>query len=175
MTYQWTQENKKEIEDILTRYPTKQAALLPVLHVAQKEFGWISPEAMELVAQELNLSTAHVYGVVTFYTMYNRQPVGKYHLQVCRTLSCAMMGSQKIVDYLKKKLGIELRETTPDKKFTLSEVECLASCGTAPAMMVNEKYFENLTEEEMDRILKSLEGTLSEWTSENDEKAYRDL
>ena len=157
MQYQWTQENRKEIEDILTRYPTKQAALLPVLHVAQKEFGWISSEAMELVAQELNLSTAHVYGVVTFYTMYNRQPVGKYHLQVCRTLSCAMMGSQKIVDYLKKKLGIELRETTPDKKFTLSEVECLASCGTAPAMMVNEKYFENLTEEEMDKILASLE------------------
>ena len=157
MQYQWTQENRKEIEDILTRYPTKQAALLPVLHVAQKEFGWISPEAMELVAQELNLSTAHVYGVVTFYTMYNRQPVGKYHLQVCRTLSCAMMGSQKIVDYLKKKLRIELRETTPDKKFTLSEVECLASCGTAPAMMINEKYFENLTEEEMDKILASLE------------------
>jgi len=157
MQYQWTQENRKEIEDILTRYPTKQAALLPVLHVAQKEFGWISSEAMELVAQELNLSTAHVYGVVTFYTMYNRQPVGKYHLQVCRTLSCAMMGSQKIVDYLKKKLRIELRETTPDKKFTLSEVECLASCGTAPAMMINEKYFENLTEEEMDKILASLE------------------
>lgn len=157
MKCQWTQENKKEIEEILARYPTRQAALLPVLHVAQKEFGWISPEAMELVAQELNLSTAHVYGVVTFYTMYNRQPVGKYHLQVCRTLSCAMMGSQKITDYLKKKLGIELGQTTGDKRFTLSEVECLASCGTAPTMMMNEKYFENLTEEEMDKILKSLE------------------
>ena len=157
MQCEWTKENKKEIEEILTRYPTKQAALLPVLHVAQKEFGWISPEVMELVAQELNLSTAHVYGVVTFYTMYHRQPVGKYHLQVCRTLSCAMMGSQKITDHLKKKLGIELGQTSLDKRFTLSEVECLASCGTAPAMMINEKYFENLTEEEMDKILESLQ------------------
>lgn len=157
MIFEWTKENKAEIADILTRYPTKKAALLPVLHVAQKEFGWISPEVMEMVAQELDISTAHVYGVVTFYTMYNRQPVGKYHLQVCRTLSCAMMGSDKITSHIKKKLGIEIGETTPDKRFTLVEVECLASCGTAPAMAINEKYFENLTEAEIDKILDGLE------------------
>ena len=90
-------------------------------------------------------------------TMYNRQPVGKYHLQVCRTLSCAMMGSDKITSYIKKKLGIEIGETTADKRFTLVEVECLASCGTAPAMAINEKYFENLTEAEIDKILDGLE------------------
>ncbi len=157
MKFEWTKENKAEIADILTRYPTKKAALLPVLHVAQKEFGWISPEVMEMVAQELEISTAHVYGVVTFYTMYNRQPVGKYHLQVCRTLSCAMMGSDKITSHIKKKLGIEIGETTADKRFTLVEVECLASCGTAPAMAINEKYFENLTEAEIDKILDGLE------------------
>ena len=157
MKFEWTKENKAEIADILTRYPTKKAALLPVLHVAQKEFGWISPEVMEMVAQELEISTAHVYGVVTFYTMYNRQPVGKYHLQVCRTLSCAMMGSDKITSHIKKKLGIEIGETTADKRFTLVEVECLASCGTAHAMAINEKYFENLTEAEIDKILDGLE------------------
>ncbi|QQR81671.1 MAG: NADH-quinone oxidoreductase subunit NuoE [Deltaproteobacteria bacterium] len=157
MKFEWTKENKKEIEDILTRYPTKKAALLPILHVAQEEFGWISPEVMEMVAQELDISPAHVYGVVTFYTMYNRKPVGKYHLQVCRTLSCAMMGSDRITSYIKKKLNINIGETTSDNRFTLNEVECLASCGTAPAMTINEKYFENLTEAELDKILESLE------------------
>lgn len=156
MTLEFSPTTEKEIVEILSRYPTQKAALLPVLHLAQRDFGWISPEVMELVSKRLDVSQAHVYGVVTFYTMYHQKPVGRYHLQVCRTLSCAMMGAQKITDHLKKKLGLEIGETTEDKKFTLSEVECLASCGTAPAMMVNEKYFENLTEAEIDQILETL-------------------
>ena len=156
MPFQWTKENKIEIADILTRYPTKQAAMLPVLNLAQKEFGWIAPEVMEMVAKELDVSVAHVYGVVTFYTMYNRQPVGKYHLQVCRTLSCAMMGAEKLTEHLKCKLNIGLGETTPDKRFTMTEVECLASCGTAPAMVVNEEYYEEMTPELLDEILEKL-------------------
>lgn len=156
LMFQFTDQNKKVVEEILARYPTKKAALLPLLNLAQEQNGWISPEVIETVAQTLDLSTAHVYGVVTFYTMYNQKPVGKYHFQVCRTLSCAMMGARQITDHLKKKLGINLGETTADGKFTLTEVECLASCGTAPSMMVNEKYFENLTEQEIDHILETL-------------------
>ena len=153
---QFSEKSKSEIQDILKRYPTKQAALLPVLWVAQNQFGWISEEVMQLVAQTLAISPAHVYGVVTFYTMYHRHPIGKYHLQVCRTLSCAMMGGASLLCQLKEKLKIQEGETTPDGRFTLSLVECLASCGTAPAMRVNETYHENLTVEKLDGILEEL-------------------
>ncbi len=148
--------SEQEIVEILKRYPTKQAALLPVLHVAEKEFGWISPEVMELVAKRLEISPAHVYGVVTFYTMYPREKPAKYHVQVCQTLPCALMGCEPVIDHLEKKLGIQSGETTKDERFRLSRVECLASCGTAPAMRVNETYYENLNEEEIDRILNEL-------------------
>ena len=149
-------QSKQKIDEILKRYPNKQAALLPVLWVAQEEFGHVSPEAMELVAKFLDLSPAHVYGVVTFYTMYHQKPVGKYHLQLCRTLPCALMGSEKLLAHIKKRIGIEEGQTTPDGRFTLSTVECLASCGTAPVVQINEKYCENLTEDEMDKILGEL-------------------
>ena len=102
------------------------------------------------------IPAAHLYGIVTFYTMFNMKPVGRHHLQVCRTLPCALLGSERIINYLKKKLGINLGETTPDGKFTLSEVECLASCGTAPVMQINNDYCENLSEEKIDEILQSV-------------------
>lgn len=156
MAVEFSEETEKEIEKILDRYPTKQAALLPVLWCAHREFGQISPEVIDLVAKRLALSPAHVYGVVTFYTMYQTKPVGKYHLQVCRTLPCALMGCDRIIDHLKERLGIEEGKTTKDQWFTLSTVECLASCGTGPAMMVNEKYYEHLTEDEVDRLLAKL-------------------
>ncbi len=146
-------QNEQEIEAILKHYPTKQAGLLPVLHLAQKEFGWISADVMELVAKRLDLSPAHVYGVVTFYSMFLQQPPAKYHLQVCRTLPCALMGAATVVDYLEKKLGIKAGEMTKDGRFRLTEVECLASCGTAPMMRVNETYHEGLTKEKIDRLL----------------------
>lgn len=148
--------SEREITELLTHYPSQQAALLPVLYVAEREFGWISPDVMELVAKRLDVSAAHVYGVVTFYTMYQTRPPAKHHIQFCQTLPCAMMGSEKMIGHCKKRLGIEVGEQTPDQQFQLSTVECLASCGTAPAMRVNETYYENLTEEEVDRILEKL-------------------
>ena len=153
MTPQFNKKSESEIEAILKRYPRKQAALLPVLWVAQRQFGWISQEVMDLVARTLDLSPAHVYGVTTFYTMFHREPVGKFQIEVCQTLPCALMGCERILDHLKKRLEIDVGETTKDKRFTLKTAECLASCGTAPAMRVNDKYYENLTNAEIDHLL----------------------
>jgi len=149
-------ENKNKFDDILTRYPNKQAAILPTLWLAQEQFGYLSNETMAYVAELLDLSAVHVYSVATFYTMFNLKPVGKHHLQFCRTLSCALRGSENIIDHVKKKLKIDEGETTADGKFSLCTVECLASCGTAPAMMINEKYYEDLTPEKVDKILAEL-------------------
>src|SRR3990167_9628104 len=135
----------------------RRAAILPVLWLAQEQFGWISPEVMEYVGNLLDLPPVKVYEVVTFYTMFNQKPVGKYHFQVCRTLSCELCGKEEIVEHLKKRLGIKVGETTPDGRFTLSEVECLGSCGTAPMMQVsNQDYHENLTIEKIDQILEKM-------------------
>lgn len=149
----FNEASEREIAELLTRYPTKQAALLPVLWVAEREFGYIAPEVMELVAKRLDISPAHVYGVVTFYTMYQKEPPAQFHIQVCQTLPCAMMGCDKIIEHLEKRLGIKAGEKTKDGRFKLSTVECLASCGTAPAMRVNETYYENLTDAEVDRLI----------------------
>jgi NADH-quinone oxidoreductase E subunit len=156
MALEFSLDTWKKFEEVVGRYPKREAALVPVLYLAQKEFGYLSVEAMEYVAKIMGLSPARVYSVVSFYTMLNMKPVGKYHFQVCRTLPCGLMGAERLTAHLKKKLGIELGETTPDGKFTLAEVECLASCGTAPMMQVNEDYYENLTEEKLDEILQTL-------------------
>ena len=156
MTLKFSKKAKDQVNDILGRYPTKQAAVMPVLFLAQGEFGHTSQEVMELVAETLELSYAHVYGVATFYTMYNKKPVGKYHIQLCRTLSCAMMGGEALQEYLEEKLNIKEGQTTADGKFTLATVECLASCGTAPMMQINRTYYENLTPEKVDQILEEL-------------------
>lgn len=155
---QFSEENKKEFDKIVAKYPPerKRAAMLPTLWLAQRQWGWISPEVMEYVAKLLEVAPMKVYEVVTFYTMFNQKPVGKYHLQVCRTLSCELCGKEDIVSHLKNKLGIKLGETTVDGKFTLTEVECLGSCGTAPMMQVNEDYYESLTPQKVDEILASL-------------------
>jgi len=130
--------------------------MLPVLYLAQAEFGYLGTDAIEYVAKIMGVSTARVYGVVTFYTMLNMKPIGRHHIQVCRTLPCALAGAEKITALIKAKLGIDAGETTSDGKFSLSEVECLASCGTGPMMQVNEDYHENLTEERVTEILQSL-------------------
>ncbi|MBX7149481.1 NADH-quinone oxidoreductase subunit NuoE [bacterium] len=153
---EFTADNKKKFDTLLTRYPTKKAAILPTLWLVQGQYGFISDEAMEYVGKLLDLSPVHVLSVVTFYTMFNRKPVGKHHIQVCRTLSCAMMGADSLVDHLKTKLKINEGETTRDGKFSLCTVECLASCGTAPAIMINEAYHENLTPAKLDKILAEL-------------------
>jgi NADH-quinone oxidoreductase E subunit len=149
---------KEKVEKIARKYPERRSALLPALFLAQEKYGYLTKESMEEVASILNLQPVQVYEVATFYTMFNKKPVGKYHVQVCTNVSCSLLGSEMIVDCLKKKLGINSGETTEDKLFTLSEVECLGSCGTAPMMQINDTYYENLTEEKVDNILMELKG-----------------
>lgn len=156
MGLEFSQETLKKFQETVSRYPKKEAAMLPVLYLAQEEFGYLSPEAIDYIAKVMELPPAHVYGVVTFYTMLNMKPIGRHHIQVCRTLPCALMGSEKITTLLKAKLGIHVGETTPDGRFTLSEVECLASCGTGPMMQINNDYYENLSEEKVEEILQAL-------------------
>ncbi|TAJ80514.1 NADH-quinone oxidoreductase subunit NuoE [bacterium] len=156
MALEFSPEALKQFHETVRRYPKKEAAMLPVLYLAQREFGYLSSEAIEYIAQLMELSPARVYGVVTFYTMLNMKPIGKHHIQVCRTLPCVLVGAEKITTLLKSKLGIQVGETTPDGRCTLSEVECLASCGTGPMMQINDDYYENLTQEKVEEILRSL-------------------
>ena len=151
--------HKAEIDDILSRYPVKRSALLPLLYLAQREQGYITEAAMQEIAGMLKLTPPQVYETATFYTMLNLKPVGKFHLQVCKSLMCALVGSDTVIGWISAKLGIKPGETTPDKLFTLSIVECLAACGTGPMMQVNDDYYERLTEEKLDRILADLRQT----------------
>jgi NADH-quinone oxidoreductase subunit E len=147
---------KAEIKQSKVKYPDPKSALLMALHAAQREHGWLSPEVMRDVAEVMDLPPTEVASVVSFYTMFNRQPVGENLIQVCTNISCSLLGAEHIVEYIKNKLGIDVGETTPDNKFTLLIVECLGSCGTAPMMQINDTYYENLTEEKVDRILAEL-------------------
>ncbi len=156
MGLSFSTETKKKFDDLVKHYPAKDAALLPTLYLAQKEFGHVSPEAMDYVAGLLDLSPARVYGVATFYTMYNKQEVGKYLVQVCTNICCALVGADSVYDYLSEKLGISEGETTADKKFTLLKVECLGACGMGPVMQINDTYYEHLTGEKIDSILAEL-------------------
>ncbi len=154
---------KPEIDSILSRYPVKRSALIPLLYLAQQDEGFVSETAMKEIARLLRLTPPQVYETVTFYTMLNLKRVGKFHLQVCKSLMCALVGSDTVIWWVKTKLGIGPGETTADGLFTLSTVECLAACGTAPMMQVNEDYYERLTEVTFDRILADLKqnGTCS--------------
>jgi len=147
---------KAEIKQFKGEYPDPKSALLTALHVAQREHGWLSPEVMHDVAEVMDLPPTEVASVASFYTMFNRQPVGQNLIQVCTNISCSLLGAEHIVEYIKNKLGIDVGETTPDNKFTLVIVECLGSCGTAPMMQINDTYYENLTEGKIDRILAEL-------------------
>ena len=141
---------------LIRRYPEgrQKSALLPLLHLAQAESdGWLSVPVMDRVAEILNLKPIEVYEVASFYSMYNLKPVGKCLIEVCRTSSCWLRGSNDIVDHIERKLGIKDGETTADGKFTLRTVECLGSCGTAPMLQIGEKFFEDLTLEKVDSIL----------------------
>lgn len=144
---------ERELAEILARYPQKRSALLPFLHLVQREQGYLSPAAMEEVARRLDLHPVEVLEVVTFYSWFNLKPVGKYRLQVCHNLSCTLRGAERIIGTLKEELQIGENETTPDGLFTLQQVECLASCGTAPVMQVNDEYHENLSLEEVRALL----------------------
>jgi NADH-quinone oxidoreductase E subunit len=154
---EFSAEKQSEFEKLLPRYPIKEAALLPTLRLAQEEFGYVSSEVIEFVAGLLEIPPARVRGVATFYTMYDKKPVGKYHIQVCQNLSCSIMGAETIIGHLEKKLGISVGETTSDKKFTITRVECLGACGTAPVMQINDDYYEDLTASKVDSILEGLD------------------
>lgn len=154
--FAFTEQEAREVEGLLGRYPTKQAALLPVLWIAHNREGWISREAVEEVARLLGLSAAFVDGVLTFYTMYNLEPCGKYNLQFCTSISCHLNGADALLAHCREKLGIGVGETTPDGRFTLSEVECIAGCDRAPSMQVNDRYHEPMTPEKLDELLERL-------------------
>ena len=156
MSVAFSENGRAEFERLLTRYPDKEAVILPALHLAQREFGHVSDEAIVYVAGLLGVSPAQIEGVATFYTMYNRKPVGKYHVQICRNISCSLLGAEHLIEHVAGKLGVKPGGTTPDGKFTLSLAECLGSCGTAPVMQVNDDYYENLTEASIDAILDRL-------------------
>ena len=156
MPVEFSPAAKAKFDQILARYPIKRAAIMPTLWLAQEEFGWLSNEVLEYCAGLLELSPAFTASVASFYTMYYKHPVGKHHVQVCTNLSCALVGSDRIVDCLRERLGIEVGQTTADGKFSLSVVECLASCGTAPMMQINDDYWENLNAERTLEIIDRL-------------------
>ena len=156
MSVAFTQENQKEFERLLTRYPDREAVILPALHLVQQQYGGVTNEAIEYVAGLLDLSAARIEGVATFYTMYNRKPVGRYHVQICRNIACSLLGAEHLIEHVSQKLGLAPGQTTPDGKFTLAKVECLGACGTAPVMMINDDYYENLTAAKIDSILDGL-------------------
>ena len=154
-------ESLEQVHKIIARYPEgrQKSALIPVLHIAQKEFGgWLAVPVMDYVAELLNITPIEVYEVATFYTMFNMKPVGKYVLEVCRTGPCMLNGSDSILSHIEKKLGIKAGQATPDKKFFIKvEEECLAACCNAPMMQVNHVYHTDLTAEKVDSILDGLE------------------
>lgn len=153
MEIKFNEENLKKLEETRSHYPTARAALMPTLWLAQEQFGWLSHDVMRYVGEVLDIPFEHVLGVAEFYTMYNKKPVGKYHLQVCTNVSCMLCGGYDVLDYIANKLDIKVGDTTPDGKITLSEAECLGSCGTAPMMQVNNYYEEDLSKDKIDALL----------------------
>ncbi len=142
-----------EIRELVARYPAPRSALLPVLHMAQEDFGWLSPEVQQMVADVLGVSLMHVREVVTFYTMFREQPCGKYLMEVCTNASCMLNGANELVRHMCEKLGIRVGETTPDGLFTVTEVECAGACGGAPVVQINNEYHERVTPEDMDAFI----------------------
>jgi NADH-quinone oxidoreductase subunit E len=156
MSLEFSDSAKKEIDKLMGRYPTRQAALLPALYLAQREFGFISDEVVAYLSKTMELPKSRIFGVATFYTMFNKKPVGKYFIQVCGNISCAMLGADSLFDYLSQKLGIKEGETSKDGRFTLCKVECLGACGEAPMMQINDNYYGSLTKDKVNQILEGL-------------------
>jgi NADH-quinone oxidoreductase E subunit len=153
---EFSTEALEQFKTTLAKYPEKEAALLPTLWLAQEEFGYLSFEVMSYVAKLLTIPPSKVYSVASFYTMFKKEPTGKYLIQICRTLPCQLRGAEEVTAMICEKLGIKKGETTPDDKFTMIEVECLGSCGTAPMMQINYDYHENLTKSKINQIIDSL-------------------
>ncbi len=167
----FSDEAMKTVQTIISHYPPEKikSSLLPVLHVAQAEFGgWLSPETMDYVASVLKIKPIEVFEVASFYTMYHLQPVGKCVIDVCQTSSCWLSGAEDIIKFIEKKLNIKVGETTKDGMFTLKTAECLGSCGTAPMAQIGASYHENLTYDKVDSLLEK-------YKSENRQRNYTDM
>lgn len=154
-----SQESQYQIDQEVAKYPfeQKQAAVMAALRIAQQETGWLSQETLQYIALRLEIPAIRVAEVATFYSMYDLQPIGKHKISLCTNISCMLRGSDDIVKHIQDKLKIKLGETTTDGKFTLKEVECLAACGGAPMMQIDDEYFENLTPGRVDEILERME------------------
>ena len=152
----FSSEVEAEIDRHLAKYPVMRSAILPLMFIVQRERGYLDAPGVSYLAKRLNLRITDIWEVATFYSMIHIKPIGKYHIQVCKTLSCKLLGADKITQYCAEKLGTKVGGTTADGRFSLSEVECLGSCGTAPMFQINFDYHENLTREKVDRILDSL-------------------
>lgn len=159
MEFKFTEENLQRIEAARRKYPAAQAAVMDAIYIAQEQNGYITKEAMEEIARLLEMDEVDVMGVVTFYTMFHKKPVGKHHVQVCTNVSCMLRGGYDIFDEVIKNLGIHENEVTADGKFSIEEVECMGSCGTAPMIAINDDYIENLTKEKVNEILNSLKNS----------------
>ncbi|HLA39935.1 MAG TPA: NADH-quinone oxidoreductase subunit NuoE [Candidatus Glassbacteria bacterium] len=157
MSVQFDDKNLEKVKHLIEHYPQKKAAIGDVLYLAQKQFGHISPEVELYIATLLDLPASYVHQVVTFYTLYLKNPVGKHLIMLCDNVSCLLCGAEDLVAHLKEKLGIGPGETTEDKKFTLWTVECLGACELAPNLLLNEKFYGNLTPEKLDKILDEAE------------------
>ncbi len=162
-----------EAQKILAKYDRKNAAVLPLLHLAQDKSGYVTPEVEAWVSQWTEVPVVHVKEVVTFYSMYHPKPVGKHHIRFCTTTSCALMGGEKVLGYLKKKLGVENGGTSRDGRFSLEEAECLCACEAAPMMQVGDKYCGNLTEEKIDEIIDVILSPKGEESQKRDPSSLR--
>ncbi|TGL37775.1 complex I 24 kDa subunit family protein [Leptospira perdikensis] len=159
MAYQFSQDSEKRFQRLIPQFPSKRSLILPCLFLLQTDKGFVDQEGMQYIADRIGapVSLAQVHGVATFYTMYNKKPVGKFHIQICGNISCYLAGSDSITEHVCSKLGIEAGETTKDKKFTVDEVQCLGACGFGPVAQINDRYYENLTPEMIENILSELD------------------
>jgi len=156
MEFKFTQTNLERIEQETKKYPVRKPAVMAAIYIAQEQNGYISFEVMKAIADVLGITAEEVLCVVTFYTMYHQKQMGKYHIQVCTNVSCMLRGGYEIWDQVKNKFGIDHMGVTADQKFSLEEVECMGSCGTAPMIAVNEDYYENLTKEKVEELIMGL-------------------
>ena len=157
MSLSLTPAQEKQIDEIVARYPTRRAACIPVLHVCQKQVGWVSPDVIDYVSRRLELAGSEVKGVVTFYTMYHQHPVAKHVVWVCRTLSCDLRGGKEIQEHLEHRLGCHSGENSQNGQWTLKKAECLAGCGYGPMVQIDERFYENLTPASLDAIMDRIE------------------
>jgi NADH-quinone oxidoreductase E subunit len=156
-SHKFSEKSEKRLAEMIEKYPSKRSAIMAALYIAQDEIGWINQTAISWVAERIEVAPVQVMEVATFYTMYYKKPVGKYHVQICRTLSCALCGSKKLSEHFNKRFGLKPGEVSADGKWSFEEVECLGSCGTAPMCEINDTYFENLDIDKFEQILQRIE------------------